>query len=115
LHTFSDVSSYLWNKTAIFNERELEFTYQMFVPISDSQISTYNTHFCNFYIFLELENENAMPLHGYNMQINGSNNLYGKKGRAKKIGHMYFEIWHMGPTCYIVFCDIAFLKQMFSN
>jgi hypothetical protein len=28
---------------------------------------------------------------------------------------MYFEIWHMGPTCYIVFCDIAFLKQMFSN
>jgi len=25
----------------------------------------------------------------------GSNNLFGKKGRGKKMGYMYLEVWHI--------------------
>lgn len=54
----------------------------MFVPISDSQISTYVTHFC---IFVKLENENAMNLQGYNMHINNLNGI---------INYFYLQVRH---------------------
>lgn len=50
----------------------------MFVPVSDSQISTYVTHFC---IFVELENENAK----YNLHINNLNGI---------INYFYSQVRH---------------------
>jgi len=66
LHTYFECKFTSGKQQQYLIQRNI-YMLDMVTPISDLQIPTYLIYFCNFCIFMKLENENAMPQYKQNI------------------------------------------------